>query len=195
MASRLARPDDPQRGQEGAFAEQARPRRADPPGQELPSAGIGELSQTAAGDASPSSPPATTAGAGSRQASSHASPDSTPTPAWSTLACDTSPAKRATSRPPPPCALSRHPQAGHGEPRNPGHRTGHGPQHEQVTGRPAASRGRAKSRPAGGISRHRIANWLQPATVTFHNGLGAGGPGGLAAPGEATARDGTGPRL
>src|SRR6185312_6084097 len=40
---------------------------------------------------------------------------------------------------------------------------------------------RPRPRPAAGSSWHRIANWLQPATVTFHNGLRAYGRGGCAA--------------
>ena len=40
-----------------------------------------------------------------------------------------------------PCVCRSHPQTGHGELRNTGYGTGHGPKDEQVAGRPAATRG------------------------------------------------------
>jgi hypothetical protein len=86
------------------------------------------------------SPASRTAGAGSWQASFRASGDSTPTHAWSTPACGTSSTKRAISRR-DPASCRVHPQTAHGELRNRGDGTGHGPKDEQVAGRPAATRG------------------------------------------------------
>jgi hypothetical protein len=95
-----------------------------------------------------------------------------------------------------PCVLLRSPADGPRRGAQP--RPWHRPRPKGLTGR--RDTGRYPWPDLGLVPRgwscwYRIANWLQPGTVTRHNGLRAYGRGGVCGSGEATWRDSTGLRL